>query len=173
MKNAYTKMKKTIWVVLFIIITTSSIIPVKAKSTESPIVNDILKKKKEMEDVTEAATKEMKSLTPSPSPIVTPSPSTVEEETEIKKEILEYRAERFKQRLNLTVKSLLLRYGPFYIAFAILGIILGSKKEKWEKLKKIGWSMIFLLMAGGLLMLFSSQIVNWLLNRFDNAKIRF
>lgn len=137
----------------------------------SDIVKDVLNKQQQQQEAAEAATEEM--LKATPTPVQEESALTYEEKAEIQIDTMEYRAERFKKRLQITTKSILLRYGPFYIGLAIIAIILGSKKENWQRLKKIGWGMIGLFIVGGFLMLFSSQIVDWMLKRFNNADFRF
>jgi hypothetical protein len=140
-------------------------------ATESQLVNDVFEKQKQQRESLESAIEEIPSITPTPEP--TKAPEDIEELTEKKKATIEERVTWFKQRIIMTVRSLLLRYGPYYIGAAILLIILGNRNPKWMVLKKIGWTMVLLFSAGAIIMLFSSQIANWLIERVNNTQIRW
>lgn len=162
---------KKILTYLVIVFLLSTQITTVTYSAASDIIKDVLEKQQKQKEDAEAATKEMLQSTPTPKP--EESKLTYEEKSELQIDTIAFRAERLKTRLQITTKSILFRYGPFYIGIAIIAIIIGNKKEGWQKLKKIGWTMVGLFVVGGILMLFSTQIVDWMLHRFNNAEFRF
>ncbi len=165
-------MRKNILSLALIVVLSTYLMPINYMATaSSDIAKDVIDKQQRQKESAEAATQEMLQITPTP--IIEESSLTYEEKAEVEMDTLAFRAERFKKRLQITAKSIFLRYGPFYIGLAIIAIIMGNKKEQWQKLKKIGWTMVGLFIVGGILMLFSSQIVDWMLKRFNNADFRF
>lgn len=161
-------MKKTVILLIVMIIIS---IPFECMGeTNSNIVNDVLQKQQKQKEEADAAMQEMIEATPAP----TQEESTLSfgEKQEQEVDSLLIRAERFKIKLTASAKSAILRFGPFYIGFAIVAIIIGNKKESWARLKKIGWLMIALFVLGSILILFASQIVDWYLQRVNETEFR-